>query len=46
MEYQDNIAIVLQNTKDQFKPPPDLKVSEWADNFRKLSPESSAEPGS
>ena len=46
MEYQDNIAIVLQNTKDQFKPPPDLKVSEWADNFRKLSPESSAESGS
>lgn len=26
-------------------PPPDLKVSEWADEFRKLSSESSAEPG-
>lgn len=26
-------------------PPPDLKVSEWADRFRKLSPEASAEPG-
>lgn len=26
-------------------PPPDLKVSEWADNYRKLSSESSAEPG-
>ncbi len=26
-------------------PPPKLTVSEWADNFRKLSPESSAEPG-
>lgn len=26
-------------------PPPLLKVSEWADSYRKLSPESSAEPG-
>src|SRR5579862_5708367 len=26
-------------------PPPDLTVSEWADRNRKLSPESSAEPG-
>lgn len=27
------------------KPPPKLTVSEWADSFRKLSPESSAEVG-
>jgi phage terminase large subunit GpA-like protein len=27
------------------KPPPDLSLSEWADEFRRLSPESSAEPG-
>ena len=26
-------------------PPPDLTVSEWADLYRKLSPEASAEPG-
>jgi phage terminase large subunit GpA-like protein len=26
-------------------PPPKLTVSEWADTFRRLSPESSAEPG-
>jgi len=26
-------------------PPPKLKVSEWADNYRKLSKEASAEPG-
>lgn len=26
-------------------PPPKLTVSEWADTYRKLSPESSAEPG-
>jgi len=29
-----------------FRPPPKLTVSEWADNYRKLSPESSAESGS
>jgi phage terminase large subunit GpA-like protein len=27
------------------RPPPKLRVSEWADKYRKLSPESSAEPG-
>lgn len=27
------------------KPPPDLKLSEWADNYRRLSSEASAEPG-
>ncbi|MHC4397848.1 MAG: phage terminase large subunit family protein [Planctomycetota bacterium] len=27
------------------KPPPKLTVSEWADTYRKLSPEASAEPG-
>lgn len=32
--------------KKRLKPPPKLTVSEWADQFRKLSPESSAEPGS
>lgn len=26
-------------------PPPNLSISEWADSFRKLSPEASAEPG-
>ena len=26
-------------------PPPDLTVSEWADEFRKIPPEASAEPG-
>ena len=28
------------------RPPPDLRISQWADEFRRLSPESSAEPGS
>lgn len=27
------------------KPPPDLKLSEWADSYRRLSSEASAEPG-
>lgn len=31
---------------NRLKPPPRLSISEWADEFRKLSPESSAEPGS
>jgi phage terminase large subunit GpA-like protein len=30
----------------RLKPPPKLTVSEWSDQYRKLSPESSAEPGS
>tara|TARA_X000000368_G_scaffold375288_1_gene327574 strand:+ start:280 stop:2073 length:1794 start_codon:yes stop_codon:yes gene_type:complete len=36
---------VLKNTNQTFKPPPDLKLSEWSDRYRKLSPESSAEAG-
>lgn len=28
-----------------FAPPPNITVSEWSDRFRRLSPESSAEPG-
>lgn len=43
---------VKKNTKDLFrkifknlKPPEDITISEWADRFRKLSPESSALPG-
>lgn len=29
----------------KIKPPPKLTVSEWADKYRRLSPEASAEPG-
>lgn len=36
---------LIQKIAKNFAPPPRLKVSEWADQFRKLSPESSAEPG-
>ena len=33
------------NILNQLKPPLKLKVSEWADQYRILSQESSAEPG-
>jgi len=36
---------VLKNTMQTFKPPPELKISEWSDRYRKLSPESSSEAG-
>ncbi|MBD2115796.1 phage terminase large subunit family protein [Microcystis wesenbergii] len=32
-------------TATAFQPPPRLTLSEWADTYRRLSPESSAEPG-
>lgn len=35
----------MENTSRLLTPPPDLKVSEWADKYRQLSSESSAEPG-
>ena len=45
MEYLTNMQIVLNNTKKIFNPPPELKISEWADRHRRLSPENSAEAG-
>jgi phage terminase large subunit GpA-like protein len=36
---------ILSKVSKLFAPPPRLKVSEWADRFRKLSSEASAEPG-
>ncbi|AKL95004.1 phage terminase GpA [Clostridium aceticum] len=36
---------VFENIVKIMAPPPKLLVSEWADTYRKLSPESSAEPG-
>ena len=35
----------MQQTLQAMKPPPNLKIDEWADLHRRLSPESSAEPG-
>ena len=39
------IKRVLIKTMKAWNPPPRLTVSEWADRYRKLSPESSAEAG-
>ena len=36
---------IMQQTLQAMKPPPNLKIDEWADLHRRLSPESSAEPG-
>ncbi len=33
------------NISDVWLPPPDLTITEWADLYRKISPEASAEPG-
>ena len=35
----------MQNLKKTWTPPKNLKISDWADHYRKLSPESSAEAG-
>lgn len=39
------LAALVEAKRHNLKPPPKLTVSEWADKYRKLSPESSAEPG-
>jgi len=36
---------VVESTNQVWTPPPNLKISDWADNYRRLSPESSAESG-
>lgn len=36
---------LIQSTLARLTPPPDLTVSEWADAYRRLSSEASAEPG-
>ncbi len=36
---------VVSRAVSGFKPPEDLTVSQWADNKRRISPESAAEPG-
>ena len=39
------IQTLVRKALRAFRPPPDLKVSDWSDRERKLSPEASAEPG-
>ena len=39
------MKMVTERTFRAAAPPPDLTISEWADEYRRLSPEASAEPG-
>ncbi len=36
---------MIRKTSQTWTPPPNLKISDWADRYRRLSPESSAEAG-
>ena len=46
MDYQFASPVdVLKQIGPAFKPPPDITVSQWADEHRRLSAESSASPG-
>ena len=42
---RNNTRKLFQKLMKSFATPPDMTVSEWADTYRMLSPESSAEPG-
>lgn len=41
----DNTRTLFRKIFAVLQPPPDLKLSEWADEYRRLSQEASAEPG-
>lgn len=43
--YSEKTNALFKNLAKTIAPPPKLKVSEWADSYRKLSKESSAEAG-
>ena len=45
MDSLANVNELLAEAARMWRPPPDLTVSEWADEHRYLSPESAAEPG-
>ena len=45
MRMQEHTKALFRRIFYCLKPPPDLKLSEWADNYRRLSSEASAEPG-
>lgn len=42
---KNNTAQMFRRIFKVLKPPPDLKLHEWADRYRRLSSEASAEPG-
>jgi len=45
MEYKKPLKRVFRKLKEILTPPPDLKISEWANTYRFLSGESSPERG-
>lgn len=45
LKKSNTVKLFVQIAKASLTPPPDLTVSEWADKYRKLSSEASAEPG-
>lgn len=45
MRMQEHTKTLFRKIFYCLKPPPDLRLSEWADNYRRLSSEASAEPG-
>lgn len=45
MEYAQALETIVARSLKLFAPPPDLTLSQWADEYARLSPESSAEPG-
>ena len=42
---RDNTRELFRKIFAVLKPPPDLKLSEWADRFRRLAAGTTAEPG-
>ena len=45
IKQRENTKRLFNKLKKAFQTPPDMTVSEWADAYRMLSPEASAEPG-
>ena len=45
MEALSNLDAIISGELQNFRPPENLTVSKWADKYRVLSPETSAEPG-
>ncbi|MBQ7578608.1 MAG: phage terminase large subunit family protein [Synergistaceae bacterium] len=44
-EDESRVQQLFLNNNSVWLPPPDLKISQWADKFRRIPPEASAEPG-
>lgn len=45
IEVDPNVLELFTRVLLKLKPPPKLTISEWADQFRRMSPEASARPG-